>query len=111
MWLFTNFGFFSVVQKPGERDLTVRSRLRSDLEHLRQRYLPTLGPVIEHGGSDYQFRAKISHAALAEAMSKIVLDIDYSNFKNSVAEQQGHARAKTYGKVWEALWQMQETAP
>ena len=46
MWLFTNFGFFSVVQKPGERDLTVRSRLRSDLERLRERYLPTLGPVI-----------------------------------------------------------------
>ena len=111
MWLFTNFGFFSVVQKPGDSDLTVRSRVRSDLERLRERYLPSLGPVIEHGGSDYQFRAKTSHADLAQAMSRIVLDIDYSNFKNAVAEQQGHARATAYANVWEALWQLKETTP
>src|SRR4051794_3670588 len=30
MWLFTNFGFFSVVQKPAEADLTVRSRVQRE---------------------------------------------------------------------------------
>lgn len=31
MWLVTNFGFFSVVQKKGDDFLTVRARVRSDL--------------------------------------------------------------------------------
>lgn len=103
MWLFTTFGFFSVVQKPGEKDLTVRSRVRSDLERLREKYLSTLGPVVEHGGTDYQFRAKASHAELAEAMAKIVKDIDYSNFKNVVSQRQGRKRHDAYAGVWDVL--------
>lgn len=34
MWLFTNFGFFSVVQKDASDDLTIRSRTKSDLDPL-----------------------------------------------------------------------------
>ena len=103
MWLFTTFGFFSVVQKPGETDLTVRSRVRSDLERLRKQYLSTLGPVVEHGGTDYQYRAKVSHDALAEAMAKIVKDIDYGNFKDSVSQRQGGTRHDAYAGVWDVL--------
>lgn len=97
--------------KPGHTDLTVRSRLRSDFEHLREPYIPALGAVVEHGGTNYQYRAKLSHAALAEAMSTIVQDISYSNFKNAVADQQGRARAKICGEVWQALWDLKETTP
>ena len=89
MWLFTNFGFFSVVQKPGDTDLTIRSRVRSDLDTLRERYLPSMGATKEGGGTDYPFRAKAAHAAVAEAMSKMVKDIHYDNFKESVEEEQG----------------------
>lgn len=35
MWVVTDFGFFSVVQKPGDAEagtLTVRARVRGDLE-------------------------------------------------------------------------------
>lgn len=35
MWLFTNFGFFSVVKKDESNDLTVRSRTKSDLSPVR----------------------------------------------------------------------------
>lgn len=36
MWLMTTVGFFSIVRKPGETDLTVRARVRSDLEALEK---------------------------------------------------------------------------
>ena len=39
MWLVTPIGFFSIVQKPGDKangTLTVRARLRSDLAALNQ---------------------------------------------------------------------------
>ena len=43
MWLITTAGFYSIVQKSGEKDLTIRSRVRKDLEALRDKYLPGPG--------------------------------------------------------------------
>ena len=103
MWLFTNFGFFSVVQKKGDTSLTVRTRFKGDLERLRERYMPSLGPTAENAGTDYRYRAKVSHADLAAALAKIAQDIHYDNFKNSVAEEQGMKRHDAYSEVWAAL--------
>ena len=108
MWLFTNFGYFSVVQKPGATDLTVRTRVKSDLEALRAQYLPELGPTLGKAGSDYPWRATVPPQALAAAMVKIVMDVNYPNFKNEVAARQGKGRATRYHKVWDALYGMQE---
>jgi hypothetical protein len=112
MWILTDFGFFSVVKKHGEQELTVRSRVREDLELLRERYLPDLGPVLEGAGSDYPYRARASAAAVAAAISKAVTDIDYGNFKDSVEIRQGHARGAVYSKVWAALMKLEaDTVP
>jgi len=108
MWLMTNFGFFSVVQKKGNDILTVRARVRSDLEALKEKYIPTLGQILEGKGTDYKYRAKVSREDLSGAMQKIVMDIDYSNFKDSVAKQQGYKRASIYGEVWSDLMSLQK---
>jgi hypothetical protein len=100
MWLITNFGFFSIVQKRGDTDLTIRSRVRVDLEALREKYLPGLSEITRSDVTDYRYRAKVSPADLAAAMGTIVRDITYDNFKNCVAEKQGHKRAHIYHKVW-----------
>ena len=42
--------------------------------------------------------------AMAGAMSQIILDLDYTNFKNSVAENQGYKIASIYSKLWETLY-------
>jgi hypothetical protein len=92
MWLITNFGFFSIVEKSedkGNDTLTVRARVRADLEELGKRYLPGMGAIVEHGGTDYPYRATASRAELAIAVLHATLDIDYSNFKSSVAKAQG----------------------
>lgn len=60
MWLVTPVGFFSVVRKPTDiknKTLTVRARVRSDLEALKAQYLPELGPIQESKVNDYRFRA------------------------------------------------------
>lgn len=108
MWLFTNFGFYSIVQKRGDRELTIRSRVKGDLEALSERYLPSLGEITEGGGSDYPFRAKASHAAVAEAMAKAVADIKYHNYKQAVGEMQGRERERVYEKVWSALMKLEQ---
>lgn len=114
MWLMTTFGFFSIVQKPddlSEGTLTIRSRARDDLEALGRRYLPALGEIVAHTGTDYPYRARVSRVALAGAMQQIVHDIEYGNFKDAVEKAQGAARAHTYARVWSALLELEHGQP
>lgn len=111
MWLMTNIGFYSVVQKPNTHFLTVRARVKHDLDNLRKHYLPDLTESISHKGTDYPWRATTSHEAFAEALKKIVLDIRYDNFKNEVAAKQGKSRANRYSKVWSVLYDLKEDEP
>jgi hypothetical protein len=111
MWLMTKFGFFSIVQKPDDAEagmLTVRARVRADLEALRAAYLPAMGEIVENAGTDYRYRARAPRAALAAALQQIVLDIDYDNFKSAVQKTQGPGRADAYHKVWGLLYDLQD---
>jgi hypothetical protein len=48
MWLLTNLGFFSIVQKSDDKSagsLTIRSRVKSDLENLQLLDIKRLGVV------------------------------------------------------------------
>ena len=111
MWLFTIIGFFSVVQKPGETQLTVRARVAADLDRLRERYLPTLSATVTNAGTDYPFRARASRKAFSEAMARMGEDIDYANFKNEVAKVSGKGRAHIYSGVWTQLLALEQSAP
>ena len=111
MWLVTPIGFFSIVQKPGDKQngtLTVRSRVRSDLAALKQHYLPGLGPIQESHDTDYRFRAVAPRAEVSAAMARMVDGLDYSNFKSEVGKTQGHKRASLYHKVWDVLYHLQK---
>lgn len=112
MWLMTPVGFFSVVRKQTDIDnatLTVRARVKQDLETLKARYLPELGTIQESAVNDYRFRAVAPQAAVAQAMARLVQDLDYNNFKDAVAQRQGQARADVYHDVWSVLYSLQRT--
>ncbi len=103
VWLVTTIGFFSVVRKEGDTDLTVRTRVREDLEMHGKAHLPSLGPITAGEGTDYPYRARVAPQALGEALGRMVEDIDYSNFKNAIAEREGYERAHVYAAVWRVL--------
>ena len=107
MWIFTTVGFFSVVQKPGNSFLTVRARVASDLNGLREKYMPELSETISSQGTDYPCRATISHEDFAKGMEKIVKDIHYSNFKAEVEAKMGSKRELIYLEVWSTLRKLQ----
>jgi hypothetical protein len=77
--------------------LTIRARVKSDLEALRRDFLPAMGAVVDGGGTDYPYRAKAPRDEIAEAVARLVRHIGYSNFKNEVAARQGKQRAERYG--------------
>lgn len=110
MWLQTRVGFFSIVEKPGgdkDGQLTVRARVAEDLTALRERYLPELGKVQSSRSNDYHYRALAPREAVAQALLRAALDINYSNFKDIVAREQGDKRAHVYSKVWAVLHSLQ----
>lgn len=110
MWIISEFGFFSVVEKPGDREagmLTVRARVKADLEALRKTCLPTLGPISTSRTNDYRFRAQATRSDVAAAMARAVQNIGYDNFKSRVTKTQGAPRAEVYGLVWEDLLGLQ----
>jgi hypothetical protein len=107
MWIFTTIGFFSIVQKPRTDFLTVRARVASDLDNLRKEFMPKLSPTIEGAGSDYPFRATISHKDFGAGLAKMGEGIKYPNFKDAVGDQMGRHREQAYHKVWHALFGLQ----
>lgn len=112
MWLITPLGFYSVVCKPNDMEsgtLTIRARVKSDLEALRQECLPSLGAISEDTGTDYRFRAKATRDEVGEAIATLVQKIDYENFKDGVADKQGQYRAEVYHKVWNVLFSLQRS--
>ena len=109
-WFITTIGFFSVVEKDADKSrgtLTIRSRVHSDLENLRDSYLPGMGEILESTRSDYRFRAIASREAVSAAMAALVAGIEYSNFKDEVASRHGYGRAGVYGHVWGQLYHLQ----
>ena len=105
MWLFSTAGFFSVVQKKGDTDLTLRARIKGDLEALRERFLSELSETIETPRADYPYRATVRHEAFAAALAHIVCGIHYDNFKNEVSKSSGRGRAHLYGEVWKVMYE------
>ena len=110
MWLITNFGFFSVVEKPwdqGENRLTIRARSKKDLMNLKKNYLPEMSEIETSDNTDYKYRATAPREDIAKAFMQAIQDIDYSNFKDEVKKKQGHGRANVYGWVWDSLYTIQ----
>ena len=110
MWTITPMGFFSIVQKSSDvaaGTLTVRSRVRSDLEALQASVLPGLGTITESKSTDYRFRAVAPHALFEAAMAKLTAQLDYSNFKSQVAKVQGSKRAHIHHDIRDVPSRMQ----
>lgn len=110
MWLMTPTGFYSIVQKPTDRKLhtlTIRARVHSDLVELRRTFCASLGRIRESDDTDYRFRATAKRADVAHALSQMIEELDYSNFKTEVAVRHGVKRAHLYHNVWDVLHRMQ----
>lgn len=101
MWIFTQHGFVSAVEKDGS--LQIRSRDRESLKSLgfgRRR--------IKTGrGTDYPFRVYSTHEELKRILAKQVDEIHYENFKTQAHKVRGKTYASALGSVWTAMLRME----
>jgi hypothetical protein len=103
LWIFSEVGFFSVVKDAASGDLVVRSRIGGDLEALRSKFMPKLGPTLQLPGRDYPYRAFVDKDSFAEGMVRLVLALDYVNFKSHILKIAGLARELLYAQVWSVM--------
>ncbi len=85
------------------RHFTVRSRRSVDIE----RVFPDAAVQVD-AGTDYRYRAWIDRERVAAKIADSIRSIDYSNFKNTVAERDRH---DAYMKVWSAMYAYQSQEP
>ena len=80
MWIFTQKGFLSIVRHSGKPNtLIVRSRFRGHIEKIFPKAV-----IEEDPTRDYRFRAELPAKEVSRVVARIVFQIDYPNFKNSL---------------------------
>jgi hypothetical protein len=104
MWIFTEFGFFSIVahrSKPGT--LLVRGRVRADLVEFAERAGLTSADVFEDPQADYRYRLEVSATSVGALLTHELTEMKYDNFKAQVERTQGIEREQVYMGVWSHL--------
>jgi len=118
MWLFTQYGFYSVVCA---RDLAgnaaridpdtfmVRARCRRHLESLQTRF-PQLASleIADTSNTDYRFRVVVPKTVWAEVIRELTGEINYGNFKDRAHRQAGDPLyVEALHDVWEVMERLQ----
>ena len=118
MWLFTQYGFFSVVCA---RDLTgktkgidpntfmVRARSRQHLESLQSRCAELRGfEIADTKDTDYRYRLVVPKPVWEKVASELTAEIDYGNFKSRAYETAGDKHyVNALHDVWEVMHRLQ----
>ena len=100
MWVCLNNAFVSAVESDTDPNiLKVRARKREHLE--------TLFPgkkIHASKNTDYAYRVFVGRKAFSKLVAQKVMDIDYSNFKDSVEDDRLH---DLYADFWQLHWKYQ----
>jgi hypothetical protein len=100
MWIAFNDGFISAVQDRKEKDgLVIRARRREHLE----RIFPKL-EIFTGLGTDYKYRIFIKKTEFATLLAERAGEIDYTNFKSSVEDEDLH---RLYNRFWRLHYEFQ----
>jgi len=117
MWVFTNKGFFSIVEdRNNSYNLLVRARMKGDLERVFGQFLKHYDlEVSETTDSDYRFRVSLPRHTVDSVISAEVDGIDYDNFKNSYRDNEEIPQTIRslmhyhMHDAWEAMWKAQKS--
>lgn len=109
MWLFTNRGFFSVVQHNDYPDMViVRARAEQDIREFRAIAKGLCGVDVEHSVTplnDYRFRVVVGKSVFKHVAAYLADNINYGNFKAEIKDDRRH---HAYMDVWLAMIRFQK---
>jgi len=102
MWLATQHGFYSIVQKPAGQ-FHVRTRCKQDLENLIA--LAALDAPIHHTKvGDYAWRIVVGQPGVSKIMAALATSIDYPNFKDRIHDEPAQRdKLPAYSQLWSQM--------
>jgi hypothetical protein len=102
MWLATQYGFYSIVQKPAGQ-FHVRTRCKQDLENLIA--LAGIDASMHHTtAGDYAWRIVVGQKEVGAIMTALATSIDYSNFKDRIHDTPGQEdKLPAYSRLWSQM--------
>ena len=103
MWLFTNTGFISIINKNGAFE--ARARDLKSLQPLAQ-FADTT--IIKTPEADYPYRVVTTPDCVSQWVAEQVASIFYSNFKNEVYLTRGLEFSKPLHKVWSVMHDVED---
>jgi hypothetical protein len=118
MWVFTRYGFFSVVcaknLSAGGLDkshLMIRARSAAHLKTLKDRFSKQLAgcEISVAKDTDYPCRLIVARDTWTEISRLLADEIDYGNFKSEVARHKGNDNyEESLHKVWSVMRRFQD---
>jgi hypothetical protein len=106
MWLATQHGFYSIVQK-APQEYHIRARFRNDLQNILQLSGLRL-EIHQWDKADYRFRIIADRKEFLAVMASLAIFLDYPNFKSRIAElPDQHEKLSAFHEIWEILAQLQ----
>ncbi len=101
MWIASKNGFVSIVQHRDKPDQVLfRARVRKDLESLFPGEKIMVTP-----DADYGYRVYVSKQEAVEIITQQVMEIDYPNFKNAIAQNpEQRDKLSAYHDIWGVMW-------
>lgn len=105
MWLFTNVGFYSLVQDKDDSDILVvrtrdRESARTALDALETEF-GWVTALVENAGTDYPYRFHVSREVAALwAASEVRNYITYTNYKSALSTARGPQWESAAMRVW-----------
>jgi hypothetical protein len=114
MWLFTQYGFYSVVANTNNPEqLIVRARKVEHLVNLMERFRIT-ADIDSTSGCDYAHRIFLKRRVWAHIVADLAYGIDYSNFKTEVSNRAASVGVDYLDRlfnVWSEMMLMQQSCP
>ncbi len=108
MWLATQHGFYSIVQKSAGQ-FHVRARCKRDLENLIA--LAAFEASLHHTtDGDYAWRIIVGQQEVSSIMDALSTSIDYPNFKDRIHDKPDQEdKLPAYSRLWSQMLAYQST--
>lgn len=104
MWLFTQYGFYSVAQHNENSDaFLVRARIKNDLENLlRLTQIET--PISETPRAEYAYQVLLSRAEWERTSQILACAVDYPSFMDHVYDLPDQCtKTVAYMNIWTTM--------
>lgn len=114
MWLMTDMGMYSIVRHNDEPDtFLLRARNREHLEKLKDRCPELSGiQIVNTPDADYPARMFVPKGEVALVFARMLLNVDYGNFKNHVLDIGGDKSYLDFlHTVWASSKRLEVTVP